>query len=199
MGRLSWSRFQLGQENLGAMREKLTLHVGALTAFMGSLSFKALGRMEPMLENIWRLLNERARGQDAHSLVSASSGEESDSEASWALLDRELQSEGIPSEYIQQNQEQIQEILRDVVQSNHLVPSTSSYSVTSDGISPDDSISRVGWAESTSTLQDLSSGSNRLRRPSRGTVTVNSYLAKAPFAPKLRYNTSQTSHILGVL
>ena len=57
----------------------------------------------------------RARGQDAHSLVSASSGEESDSEASWALLDRELQTEGIPSEYIQQNQEQIQEILRDVL------------------------------------------------------------------------------------
>ena len=58
MGRLSWSRFQLGQENLGAMREKLTLHVGALTAFMGSLSFKA---MEPMLENIWRLVNESER------------------------------------------------------------------------------------------------------------------------------------------
>ena len=53
MGRISWSRFQLGQENLAALRRKLDLQTSALNAFMGSLTLGALGRMEPMLQRIY--------------------------------------------------------------------------------------------------------------------------------------------------
>jgi hypothetical protein len=52
MGRISWSRFQLGQENLAEIRGKLTVQISALNSFMGSLTLGTLGRMEPMLQRI---------------------------------------------------------------------------------------------------------------------------------------------------
>ncbi|KAF4636151.1 hypothetical protein G7Y89_g1950 [Cudoniella acicularis] len=109
-------------------------------------SAKALGRMELILEEIYQLLNERVKGsaRTAQSLVSAATSDREEDGTTWALLDRELISEGIPSKYIQQNQDQIREILRSVVQSNNLVGTTSSYStMISDDISPDGSVSQV--------------------------------------------------------
>jgi len=45
MGRMSWSRFRLGLENLAVMRSKLTVEIAAVNAFMSSLMMGALGRM----------------------------------------------------------------------------------------------------------------------------------------------------------
>ena len=118
MGRISWSRFQLGQENLAAIRSKLTLRISALNAFMGSLTLGALGRMEPMLQRIHQLLDERARGSiaAAQSVLSAMSARKED----WQRLEMELRMEGIPLEYMRDNREQIQAVLSRVVESTHL-------------------------------------------------------------------------------
>ncbi|KAE9369195.1 hypothetical protein N431DRAFT_469125 [Stipitochalara longipes BDJ] len=65
MGQLSWSRFKAGQEDLSAMGDRLTAHVSALNAFMGSLAIASLGRMEPMLQRIHDLIDEQAKGNVA--------------------------------------------------------------------------------------------------------------------------------------
>jgi hypothetical protein len=118
MGRISWSRFQLGQENLAAIRGKLTVQISALNAFMGSLTLGALGRMEPILQRIHQLLDERARGSiaAAQSVLSAMSDRQED----WQRLEMELRMEGIPLEYVRDNREQIKAVLSSVVESNHL-------------------------------------------------------------------------------
>lgn len=118
MGRISWSRFSLGQENLGAMRSKLVVEITAVNTFMSSLMLGALGRMEPMLRRIYQLLDERAKADVAiaQSILSARSRPGSD----WAPLELLLKTEGIPTEYILENREEIKQVVKSVIEENHL-------------------------------------------------------------------------------
>jgi hypothetical protein len=150
MGRISWSRFQLGQENLAAIRGKLTVRISALNFFVGSLTLGALGRMEPMLQRIHQLLDERARGSitAAQSVLSAMSDRQED----WQWLEMELRMEGIPLEYVRDNREQIKAVLSSVVESNHLESydsgieseqTTGAGASDNDSVLADDSVSQV--------------------------------------------------------
>jgi ankyrin repeat protein len=153
MGRISWSRFQLGQENLAVLRSKLGLQTSALNAFMGSLTLGALGRMEPMLQRIYHLLVERANENMAmaQTILSAKDGPREGS-ADWAMLEMELKTEGIPFDYIQDNKPQIQSVLCSVVEASHLEGcdsgsengSTTEQLIADEGsIYADDSVSQV--------------------------------------------------------
>jgi hypothetical protein len=162
MGRISWSRFQLGQENLAAIRGKLTVQISALNAFMGSLTLGALGRMEPILQRIHQLLDERARGSiaAAQSVLSAMSDRQED----WQRLEMELRMEGIPLEYVRDNREQIKAVLSSVVESNHLEgydsgieseQTTGAGASDNDSVLADDSVSQVqGRPQNESRIQN---------------------------------------------
>jgi ankyrin repeat protein len=150
MGRISWSRFQLGQESLTAIREKLTMQISALNAFIGSLAIAALGRMEPMIQRIHDLLDERARGSAAaaQSVLSAAS----DRPDAWEFLELDLKTEGIPLEYIQNNRQAIQTALLSVVESSNLAGDRSDLEINGptgfsalkdDSICADDSASQL--------------------------------------------------------
>ncbi|KUJ21457.1 uncharacterized protein LY89DRAFT_610019, partial [Mollisia scopiformis] len=75
MGRIAWSRFKLGLRDLATLRAKLTVQITTLNGFMGSLTLGALGRMEPMLQRIYELLEERVTGNRvmAQTILSAAS------------------------------------------------------------------------------------------------------------------------------
>jgi Mg2+ and Co2+ transporter CorA len=153
MGRISWSRFQLGQENLAALRSKLGLQTSALNAFMGRLTLGALGRMEPMLQRIYYLLVERANESVAiaQTILSVKDGPQEESD-DWAMLEMELKTEGIPFDYIQDNKPQIQSVLCSVVEASHLEgydsgsengSTTGQQIADEDSMYPDDSVSQV--------------------------------------------------------
>ncbi|KAE8440984.1 hypothetical protein EG329_006121 [Mollisiaceae sp. DMI_Dod_QoI] len=161
MGRISWARFEFGQRDLAVLRDRLTFQISTLNAFIGSLTIGALGRMEPMLERIYQMLNEKARESPvvAQTILSANS----DVADNWNRLTMELRTEGIPAEYIQNNQERIRELVCSVVKENHLEGYTSGYEDDGedDGIDADDSISQVGKKP-----QGTREAQNRLRRTS---------------------------------
>lgn len=106
MGRNAWLRVRLGQEDLSRLREKLSLHIGLIDQFMNSLTVAAVGRMEPMMEQIYNLLRDSLRDNQgrARTVLSA---RELDTEETWQPLAFELQAEGIPAEYLEQNRTQI--------------------------------------------------------------------------------------------
>jgi hypothetical protein len=99
MGQNAWMRVQFGQRDLTALRAKLTLHVMFLNQFTSSLTMASTGRMEPMMEEILRILRSSVRGYGAGagSVLSARTwrGDEE-----WVLLESELGSEGVPRDYI---------------------------------------------------------------------------------------------------
>ncbi|KAE9362786.1 ankyrin [Stipitochalara longipes BDJ] len=128
MGRVSWSRFQLGQEDLASVRSKLTVQISSLNAFMSSLAVSAL-----------------------ESVLSAS-GDRDDSVKGWISLELDLTTEGIPLEYIRENRQNIKIDLCSVVESNDLAGFTSSLEPSGlgdlpapndDSVYPDDSASQL--------------------------------------------------------
>lgn len=100
------------------MRGNLTVQISALNTFIGSLAILALGRMEPMLQKIYGLLDERAKGSvvAAQSVLSVAS----DRQDAWERLELDLRTEGIPLEYVQDNHQAIKTVLWSVVESNNL-------------------------------------------------------------------------------
>jgi ankyrin repeat protein len=138
MGRVSWLRFGLGQNALVPLRSELILHISAINSFVGSLNMGAFGRLEPMMERICVLLNERAKGNlnMAQTVLSASKDE--DDGASWAMLELDLKTEGVPPEYIEGNVDRIKEVLTTVCEINHLD------GLDTGTIHPDESVSQIG-------------------------------------------------------
>jgi len=98
----------------------------------------AFGRLEPMMERICALLNERAKGNlnMAQTVLSASKDE--DYGASWAMLELDLKTEGVPPEYIDGNMDRIKEVLTAVCDINHLD------GIDTDTIHPEESVSQIG-------------------------------------------------------
>jgi ankyrin repeat protein len=144
MKRISMSRFKLGVKNLAPIRGKLTTQILAVNTFVGGLNLAAgsqnlatLGRMEPMLEKVYHLVNKQARGSGARSVLSANMDPDENA-AAWAMLKMELKTEGIPERYILENKDQIKEVIRNVMESNHLD------GIDDGTILPDDSISQAG-------------------------------------------------------
>jgi hypothetical protein len=87
----------------------------------------------------------------AQTILSAKDGLREES-ADWAMLEMELKTEGIPSDYIQDNKPQIQSVLSSVVEASHLEGydfgsengSTTGQSIADeDSIYADDSVSQV--------------------------------------------------------
>lgn len=107
MGSDAWKRVKFGQENLVDLRSKLNFHMDLMMGFMTSLTMASVGRMESMLIEVLTILRNRARGHGAgaESLLDAQ-GADVGTEARRAL-ERELQSEGIPKDYIQNHMEDI--------------------------------------------------------------------------------------------
>ncbi|KAK0111795.1 hypothetical protein ONS96_001063 [Cadophora gregata f. sp. sojae] len=119
MGRRSWTRFRLGQQDLSALRGRLTIHIAALTAFAGSLTMSAVSRLEPMIQRIYDILNERAR-QGALTASSVLDAVTTEQEGMDQLINLELRSEGIPQEFIDDNRGAITSIAWSVVEANSL-------------------------------------------------------------------------------
>ncbi|CZR61232.1 uncharacterized protein PAC_11128 [Phialocephala subalpina] len=146
-------RIRLGMEDLNSLRSKLTIHMSAMSAFVASLNTATLARMEPMLEKIWRILDEQMKrgAVTAQTILSISTKSEA-VEAAWAMLKMNLRTEGIPLEYIEQNTESIIEVAVAVTELNVTVDG-------SDGgtVHPDDSISQVGIVQ-TETQRRKNSG-----------------------------------------
>ena len=79
------------------MRSKLTVQISTANTFVGSLNMATLGRMELMLERIFRLLDERAKGNvDVAQTILSVKTEDEDNGVSWAMLEMDLRTEGIP-------------------------------------------------------------------------------------------------------
>jgi len=93
---------QLGQEQLLALREKLTIHIGLINHYTRSLRMGAVGKMEPMMVKILELLQKGVQHdrRKANTFVSAY---ETDNQQTWEPLEMELQMEGIPIEYLEEN------------------------------------------------------------------------------------------------
>jgi hypothetical protein len=179
---VSWLRFRIGMENLAALRSKLTIHISAVNAFVSGLNASTLSRMEPMLERIYLLLDERAKGNlDRAQTVLTAKNEGDEDGASWAILEMDLMTEGIPSEYIQGNKERIKEVLWSVVEMNHL---DGDDGIDGDTVYADDSVSQVGRLR----LED-----EEMRVP-KDLVAVNSSQGKsrAPKARKSWFGTLNT-------
>lgn len=115
MGKNAWLRVQLGQQELSTLRVKLTLHIGCINQFMSSLTMAAVGRMEPMMEQILRILRDSARGEHsrAQTILSA---HRTHSKESWAPVELELRTEGIPVDFIKENRDRIEVLVDEVVQ-----------------------------------------------------------------------------------
>jgi len=115
MGESAWHRVRFGQENLSALRSKLTLHIGLINQFMESVTSTTVGQMEPMLREVLAILRESARRSrsTAQSIVSA---QNTDEEEVWAPLEFELMTEGIPQDYIRQNRDQIRSVLHEAIE-----------------------------------------------------------------------------------
>lgn len=107
MGRNAWMRVCLGERDLAALRSKLSLHLGLIETFVASLTMASVGRMEPMMAEVLRILRNMARGHGAgaNSLLSAQASSEMDD--GWGVLGRELQSEGIPMGFVQSHMDDI--------------------------------------------------------------------------------------------
>ncbi|KAF4624829.1 hypothetical protein G7Y89_g13343 [Cudoniella acicularis] len=135
MGRNAWLRIRLGETDLTALRTKLALHIGLINQFISSLTLESVGRMEPMMGEILRILHRTARGYGigAQSLLgtqaSALEGE------GFGPLEAELVSEGIPIKYIRNHRDDIQTILDEVIEEEGLEEV--------DNILPDDSASQT--------------------------------------------------------
>lgn len=104
MGRLHWLRFKLGLENLSAMRSKLTVQISTVNTFINGLNMATnsrmelkFERMEPILQEIFQLLHEQTQEslELAETVVSAQRNN-NDATASWARLEMNLRTEGIP-------------------------------------------------------------------------------------------------------
>ncbi|KAH8744239.1 hypothetical protein F5882DRAFT_387705 [Hyaloscypha sp. PMI_1271] len=146
MKRISMSRFKLGVKDLAPIRGKLTTQILALDTFVGGLNLATgsqnlatLGRMEPILEKVYHLLDKQARESvsGAPSILSANMDPDEDG-AAWAMLKMELRTEGIPEQYILENKDRIKEVIRNVVEFNHLD------GIDDGTILADDSISQAG-------------------------------------------------------
>ncbi|PMD32682.1 hypothetical protein L207DRAFT_571955 [Hyaloscypha variabilis F] len=147
MGRNAWVRVQLGERDLTPLRTRLGLHLNLLNGFVNSLTMAAVGRMEPMMVEILRILHNSAKGHGlgARSLLDAQSSSGRDEQ--WGRVEIELQSEGIPLDYVQEHIDDIRTLLDEVIEVEGLS--------VFDDIRPGDSASQVaGPAMST----DHSSG-----------------------------------------
>lgn len=136
-----------------AVRGKLTVQIAAVNAFVAGANMTTLGRMEPMLEKIFYYLDRQAKGGlNAAQTVLSAQVEITDEEdgASWARLEMELRTEGIPREYMRDNRERIRNVLGSVVERNHL---NGLDDVT---VMPSDSASQVGKLEQGSPGTDSS-------------------------------------------
>ncbi|KAH7363838.1 hypothetical protein BKA65DRAFT_532551 [Rhexocercosporidium sp. MPI-PUGE-AT-0058] len=142
MGRNAWMRVRLGERDLTALRSKLSLHLGLIETFVASLTLASVGRMEPMMVEVLRILRSMARGHGAgaSSLLDAQACDEVDDGR--AALERELQTEGIPMEFVQDHMDDIMTLVDEVIDEEMLA--------FADDIRPRDSASQVAGQSSVS-------------------------------------------------
>ncbi|KAL2072820.1 hypothetical protein VTL71DRAFT_12163 [Oculimacula yallundae] len=140
MGRNAWMRARLGERDLQSLRSKLSLHIGLLETFVSSLTLASVGRMEPMMVEVLRIVQGMARGHGAgaNSLVQASD-ERVDG---WDTLEREFQSGGVPIDFVQSHANDIMTLVNEVIDEEMLGDAAE--------IQPCDSASQVGVQSSIS-------------------------------------------------
>jgi len=112
MGRNAWVRVQLGERDLTPLRTRLGLHLNLLNGFVNSLTMAAVGRMEPTMVEILRILHNSARGHGlgARSLLDAQASSGRDEQ--WGRVEIELQSEGISLDYVQEHMDDIRTLCK---------------------------------------------------------------------------------------
>lgn len=115
MGNNVWLMFQMGQQKLSGLRAKLNLQIGCINQFMGSLTMADVGRMEPMIGQILRILRDSAKGERSKAQIILSA-HMIHNEGTWAPVELELRTGGIPVDYIQANRDRIEALVDKVVQ-----------------------------------------------------------------------------------
>ncbi|KAH7417539.1 hypothetical protein BKA64DRAFT_658149 [Cadophora sp. MPI-SDFR-AT-0126] len=135
MGRNAWLKVQLGEEGLMALRSSLSLHLGLINAYMDSLTMASVGRMEPMMAEVLKILKNIARGHGngPGSLLGTQVPDADDD--GWEAVERQLQFEGIPVEFVRSHMDDIKTLVVEAI-SDEALDSV-------DDIGPGDSVSQV--------------------------------------------------------
>ncbi|PVH78863.1 hypothetical protein DL98DRAFT_590013 [Cadophora sp. DSE1049] len=153
MGRNAWLRVQLGEQDLAALRTRLSLHLGLIDSFMSSLTMASVGRMEPIMIEVLKILRNVARGHGGGPSTLLGTQVPDAGDDGWGAVERELQSEGIPADFVRSHMDDIKTLVDGVIADE--APGSL------DDIAPDDSASQV----ETKTDKQSASASRKERSP----------------------------------
>ncbi|KAE8441293.1 hypothetical protein EG329_005559 [Mollisiaceae sp. DMI_Dod_QoI] len=106
----AWDRIKFAGTDLATLRSKLLVHIGGINVFIASLSAGSLARIEGILDDLVRDIQE---GKKEPSIIST---HQTTDEAAWNELERELIGDGITKQDIETYKEDIKEYLKKLIQ-----------------------------------------------------------------------------------
>ena len=115
----NWDRVRLANQDLGALRSKLNLHISTLTAYLETIGVSALGRIEDdigglleLRKAVDKIASEFRAGRREGSVVSTMTEYEGDNPRVWRDLRSELNKEGFSSASIEKCKSQLKRYVR---------------------------------------------------------------------------------------
>jgi len=115
----NWDRVRLANQDLGALRSKLNLHISTLTAYLETIGVSALGRIEndiggllELRKAVDKIASEFRAGRREGSVVSTMTEYEGDNPRVWRDLRSELNKEGFSSASIEKCKSQLKRYVR---------------------------------------------------------------------------------------
>src|SRR5271170_344606 len=115
----NWDRLRLANQDLGALRSKLNLHISTLTAYLETIGVSALGRIEndiggllELRKAVDKIASEFRAGRREGSVMSTMTEYEGDNPRVWRDLRSELNKEGFSSASIEKCKSQLKRYVR---------------------------------------------------------------------------------------
>lgn len=159
----TWDRVGFATQDLVALRGKLSVHIGAIQVFIGSLSAGSLAWIEDILDE---LVRDIKAGRKEPSVISSCKDDTEDDEVAWTELERELIGDGITKQDVERHKDDIKQYLQKLIRENlrDIEPESPDVEGSSDDESKQDSLFATALAEPLVVPRQDSEGSSASNR-----------------------------------